>query len=64
MFARLQAEQIIVIPLEAVGLDSTSIKIHPDGTGARKKTGHKPSAARAGAKPPKFIWSPRLRAVR
>ena len=60
VFARLQAEQIVAIKIEAVGLDSTSIKVHPDGTGARKKTGRKPSAEVAAGGPPKFIWSPRL----
>lgn len=60
VFARLQAEQILAIKIEAVGLDSTSIKVHPDGTGARKKTAPKPSADRAADAQPKFIWSPRL----
>ena len=36
VFARLQQEQIIQIKLEAVALDSTIIKVHPDGTGALK----------------------------
>jgi hypothetical protein len=34
VFARLQAEQIIALKLEAVSLDSTMVKVHPDGTGA------------------------------
>jgi transposase len=37
IFARLQQEQIIQIKLEAVSLDSTIVKVHPDGTGAFKK---------------------------
>ncbi len=37
VLARLQAEQIVAIRIAAVGLDSTSIKVYPDGTGARKK---------------------------
>ena len=64
VFARLQQEQILAIRIEAVGLDSTSIKVHPDGTGARKKTARKPSAARAAGAPPRFIWSPRLSGAR
>ena len=64
VFARLQAEQIVAIKIEAVGLDSTSIKVHPDGTGARKKTARKPSAEAAGAGRPNFIWSPRMTAAR
>ena len=61
VFARLQAEQIVVIKIAAVGLDSTSVKVYPDGTGARKETACRPSAARAAGARPKFIWSPRLR---
>ena len=37
VFEMLQVEQIVRIKLEAVSLDSTSIKVHPDGTGALKK---------------------------
>ncbi|MGS0575864.1 IS5 family transposase [Xanthomonas oryzae pv. oryzicola] len=39
MFAQLQKSQIVRIKIEAVSLDSTSIKVHPDGTGALKKNG-------------------------
>jgi transposase len=34
VFERLQQEQIVQIKLEAVSLDSTIVKVHPDGTGA------------------------------
>jgi transposase len=61
VFVRLQEEQILAIKLEVVSLDSTSIKVHPDGTGARKKTVRKPSANRVEAGRPRFIWWPRLR---
>ena len=37
VFARLQQEQIIRIKVEAVSLDSTSVRVHPDGPGALKK---------------------------
>lgn len=37
MFAQLQKSQIVRIKIEAVSLDSTSVKVHPDGTGALKK---------------------------
>jgi transposase len=33
VFEKPQVEQIVRIKLEAVSLDSTSIKVHPDGTG-------------------------------
>ena len=60
VFARLQQEQILAIRIEQVCLDSTTIKVHPDGTGALKKTARKPSDARAVDAPPRFIWLPRM----
>ncbi|MHB0820418.1 IS5 family transposase [Stutzerimonas stutzeri] len=39
VFEQLQQSQIVRIKIEAVSLDSTSIKVHPDGTGAPKKNG-------------------------
>lgn len=60
VFAQLQAEQLVRIRIEAFSLDSTSVKVHPDGTGALKKTDHKPSANPAEAGTPKFIWLPRM----
>jgi len=60
LFAQLQREQLIRIKIEAVSLDSTIIKVHPDGTGALKKTDPKPSANPAAAGAPKFIWLPRV----
>ncbi len=60
VFERLQREQIVQIKIEAVKLDSTTIKVHPDGTGALKKTARKPLANPAGDGPPRFIWLPRM----
>jgi transposase len=60
VFERLQREQIIRIRIEAVSLDSTIVKVHPDGTGALKKTGRKPSDDPRGAGPPRSIWLPRM----
>jgi transposase len=37
VFAQLQHTQIIRVKIEAVALDSTIVKVHPDGTGALKK---------------------------
>ena len=37
VFEKLQQEQIVRIRIEAFSLDSTSVKVHPDGTGALKK---------------------------
>ena len=36
VFEQLQRDRIVRIKVEAFGLDSTSVKVHPDGTGARK----------------------------
>jgi transposase len=60
VFEKLQAEQLVRIKIEAFSLDSTSVKVHPDGTGALKKTDHKLLANRAVAGTPKFIWLPRM----
>jgi transposase len=60
VFARLQQEQILAIRIEQVCLDSTTIKVHPDGTGALKKTDRKPSDGPGAAAPPRFIWLPRM----
>ena len=60
VFERLQREQIVRIKVEAVKMDSTIVKVHPDGTGALKKTDLRPSENRAGDGPPRFIWLPRM----
>ena len=60
VFARLQQEQILAIRIEHVCLDSTTIKVHPDGTGALKKTALKPLGAPEADAPPRFIWLPRM----
>src|SRR6204780_4516124 len=60
VFARLQQEQILAIRIEHVCLDSTTIKVHPDGTGALKKTARKPSDVPGAAAPPRFIGLPRM----
>ena len=60
VFEKLQREQVVRIKIEAFRLDSTSVKVHPDGTGALKKTDRSPSASRAEDGPPRFIWLPRM----
>ena len=37
VFEQLQRQQIVRLKLEAVSMDSTIVKVHPDGTGALKK---------------------------
>lgn len=63
MFERLQQAQIVRIKIEAVSLDSTSMKVHPDGMGALKKTARRPSASPEAAGIPRFIWLPRMLAA-
>ena len=60
VFEQLQQSQVVRIRIEAVSLDSTSVKVHPDGTGALKETAHKPSASPAADGTPRFIWLPRM----
>ena len=60
VFEQLQQQQIIRIKIEAVSMDSTSIKVHPDGTGALKKTARNPSVNPEAAGSPKFIWLPQI----
>jgi transposase len=60
IFECLQREQIVRIKIEAVKMDSTIVKVHPDGTGALKKTDLRPSENPAADGPPRFIWLPRM----
>ena len=55
VFAELRRSQIACITIDAVSLDSTSVKVHPDGTGALKKTDHRLSASPGAGETPKFI---------
>lgn len=60
VFESLQEKQILRIRIEAVCLDSTTVKVHPDGTGALKKRALNASENLPEDGPPKFIWSPRI----
>ena len=60
VFEELQQAQIVRIKIEAVSMDSTIVKVHPDGTGALKKTVHNPSANPEAGGLPRFIWLPRM----
>ena len=60
VFAVLQTAGIIEIETSIRFLDSTSVKVHPDGTGALKKTADRASGVPRVDSPPKFIWLPRL----
>lgn len=58
VFIQLQKQGIISVGI--LSLDSTSVKVHQDGTGALKKTDHKVSAEAEEEIQPKFIWSPQM----
>ena len=60
VFERLQHARLIRIRIEAVSLDSTFVKVHPDGTGALKKGLNSRSGNPVEDGPPKFIWLPRV----
>ena len=60
LFEALQQHRLIRLKVECLSLDSTSIKVHPDGTGALKKRGLKPSANPEEDGTPRFIWLPRM----
>ena len=60
LFTELQHQQLIRIKIEAVSLDSTIVKVHPDGTGALKKTDPKPLESPAEGGQQRFIWLPRM----
>jgi transposase len=64
VFARLQQTGIVTVRMKVLCLDRTTVKVHPDGTGALKKTGRKPSGKAGAGGPPRFIWLPRMNAVR
>lgn len=60
IFEALQNEGIISIETTVVCLDSTTVKVHPDGTGALKKTGSRVLDVQKAGLLPRFIWLPRL----
>jgi transposase len=60
IFEVLQKERLISIKIEVASLDSTIVKVHPDGTGALKKEDRKLSANPREDGQPRFIWLPRM----
>ena len=63
VFTHLQKQHLMQVRIEAVSLDSTIVKVHPDGTGAPKKPVPSPSARAVAGGPPSFIWLPRVPAT-
>lgn len=60
VFEQLQRQRLMQVRIEAICLDSTIVRVHPHGAGARKKTDLNPSDAAAVAGAPKCIWLPRM----
>ena len=60
VFIQLQRAQIIKVTMEVLCLDSTSVKVHPDGTGALKKVDLKVSESHVEVGQQRFIWLPRM----
>lgn len=60
VFEKIQSRGIARIRIEAVAIDSTCVKVHPDATGALKKTAPKRSGKPEAGKIRKFIWLPRV----
>ncbi len=63
VFEQLQRQRLMHVRIEAVSLDSTIMRAHPDAAGARKKTVLRPSDAAAAAGAPSCIWLPQMRAT-
>jgi len=60
VFTTLQERNIIDIRTNIVCIDSTSVKVHPDGTGALKECGDQAIGRSKGGSQRRFIWLPRL----
>lgn len=56
IFQALQESHVIKLQIDHVSLDSTIVKVHPDGAGALKKTVLNLSVNRVEDGLPKFIW--------
>lgn len=60
IFLYMQSIGAIKINVKIVALDSTCIKVHPDGMGALKKTASSQSEKQEAVSIPNFIWLPHL----
>lgn len=59
-FVLLQEKGIIEVSVRVLSIDSTSIKVHPDGTGALKNTGNSVLGNHVADGTQKYIWLPLL----
>ena len=60
LFIGLQKERIINVKMEALSIDSTTVKVHPNGTGALKKTQDKTSEGQEEDLQQRYMWLPLL----
>jgi transposase len=60
VFLLLQQLQYIKLEVRVLSLDSTCVKVHPDGMGALKKTAPNVSASPEEDGQQRFIWLPRM----
>lgn len=60
VFTELQKKEIIRVTVESVSLDSTIVKVHPDGTGALKKTADSRLENHGEVGQQRFIWLPQM----
>jgi len=60
LFESLQSKGVIRVRVETLCLDSTTVRVHPDGSGALKKTGGRASGGHGADSRQRFIWSPHL----
>ncbi len=54
VFRQLREEGVLEVGCRIAVLDSTGVKVHPDGTGAQKNMARKPSASPTAAGTPKY----------
>ena len=59
--AALQQVHILRLRVEAVSLDATDVKVHPDGAGALKKMANNRLESPEADQPPHCIWLARMR---
>ena len=60
LFIGLQKERIINVKMEALSIDNTTVKVHPNGTGALKKTEDKTSEGQEEDLQQRYMWLPLL----
>ena len=60
LFRKMQTEQLVAVKMEVISMDSTYVKVHPNGTGALKKQVSNLLESQKEAGQQKYIWLPQL----